>query len=209
MIKLAIVDDHALFRIGLIGILQKDPAISIVGEFESFSSLKPLVEELEVDLFLIDIGLDKESGLEIVQFIKDTRPVVKVIVLSSHKTEFYVVNAVDAGIDGYIHKDASAQELLLGIRKVLNGEKFYSSEISTLLINNMYSKSYRGLPFLTNKEKQVAQYLVEGYSSKEIAGKLDVSPRTIDTHRANILGKFGLKNTAELVKNIIEQKIKL
>lgn len=208
MANLAIIDDHALFRIGLVAILKEEPTFNIIGEFNSLSSIKPLIPSLNADVILVDISLEKESGFEVAKYIKESKSSIKIIILSSHKEEFYVVNAMDAGADGYIHKDSKPEELILGIKKVLKGERYYSAEISSLLIDNMYAKPYRGLPFLTNKEKQVIQYLVDGLSSKEIAAKLDVSPRTIESHRANILGKFGMKNTAELIKNVIEQKIK-
>ena len=170
--------------------------------------MRPLIPNLGADIILIDISLANESGLEVARYIKNVNPSLRTIVLSSHKEEFYVVNALDAGVDGYIHKDAEPEELISGIYKVMTGEKFYSIEISSLLINNIYNKPYRGLPFLTNKEKQVIKFLMEGCSSKEIAGALDVSPRTVETHRANVLNKFGLKNTTELIKKIVEQKIK-
>ena len=208
MIRLAIVDDHSLFRIGLVAILKEESSFYIVGEFDSLASIRPLISSLNADVMLVDISLQEESGFEVAKYIKKEEPGIRIIILSSHKEEFYIVNAMDAGVDGYIHKDSKPEELILGIKKVFKGEKFYSSEISTLLINNLYAKPYRGLPFLTHKEKEVIQYLVDGFSSKEIASKLNVSPRTIETHRANILGKFGLKNTTELIKNIVEQKIK-
>jgi DNA-binding NarL/FixJ family response regulator len=206
MPKIVIIDDHALFRAGLVALLKS--RFDIVGEYRSFTPVRPLIPNLDAHVVLVDISLGKESGLEVVTYIKNVNSAVKVIVLSSHKEEFYVVNALDAGVDGYIHKDAEPEELIAGIHKVLNGGRFYSIEISSLLINNIYNKPYRGLPFLTNREKQVIQYVVEGHSSKEIAGMLDVSTRTIETHRANVLNKFGLKNTTELIKKIVEQKIK-
>ena len=207
MPKIVVIDDHALFRAGLVAILKKDRRIEVVGEYRSFSPVRPLIPTIEAHLILIDITLGKESGLEVARYIKNVRPALKVVMLSSHKEEFYVVNALEAGVDGYIHKDADPDELIMGIQKVLNDEKFYSVEISSLLINNIYNKPQRGLPFLTSKEKQVVRYLMEGHSSKEIAGILDVSPRTVETHRANVLSKFGLKNTTELIKKIVEQKI--
>jgi len=208
MVNLAIVDDHSLFRIGLVAILKKEPTFTIVGEFDSLAAIQSLIPTFSAAVILVDISLEQESGFEVVKYIKEKKPAIKIIILSSHKEEFYIVNAMDAGVDGYIHKDAKPEELILGIKKVVKGEKFYSTEVSTLLINNIYSKPYRGLPFLTNKEKEVVQYLVEGLSSKEIAAKLNLSPRTIETHRANILGKFGMKNTTELIKNVVKQKIK-
>jgi DNA-binding NarL/FixJ family response regulator len=208
MARIIVVDDHALFRIGLIGILKKEPSFTIVGEYRSFTALKPLLPKLVADVALVDISLGNESGLDVAKFIRKVNPAMKVVMLSSHKEEFYIVNALEAGIEGYIHKDAEPEELIAGLLKVIHGGKFYSLEISGLLINNIYNRPQRGLPFLTNKEKQVTTYLMDGFSSKEIAVKLDISPRTIETHRANILGKFGLKNTTELIKKIVEQKIK-
>lgn len=207
MPKIVILDDHTLFRMGIIAIFKNESAFEVVGEHQNFDSLRPLIPSLTNHIILLDISLPKESGLEVVKYIKNVNPNLKVIILSSHKEEFYLVNALDAGADGYIHKDAEPEELIKGIKKVAKGEKFYSLEISSLLINSMYNRPQKGMLYLTNKEKQVIQYLQDGFSSKEIADKLDVSPRTIETHRANILSKFGLKNTTELIKKIIEQKI--
>lgn len=207
MPKIVILDDHTLFRIGVIAILKDESTFEVVSEHQNFDSLRPLVPSLTNHVLLVDISLPKESGLEVVKYIKNVNSNLKVIILSSHKEEFYLVNALDAGADGYIHKDAEPEELIRGIKKVVNGEKFYSLEISSLLINSMYNRPQKGMLYLTNKEKQVIQYLQDGYSSKEIADQLDVSPRTIETHRANILNKFGLKNTTELIKKIVEQKI--
>lgn len=208
MINIAIIDDHALFRIGLIAILKKDPKINIVEEYSSFNMARHLIPTWNIDIAFVDISLGKESGLEVAKFIKSTNNRTRVAILSGHKEEFYLINAMEAGVDGYIHKDIDESELLTGIAKIHRGEKFYSIEISNLLINNIYNKPQRGLPFLTNKEKQVVKYLMDGYSSKEIAAKLDISPRTIETHRANVLSKFDLRNTTELIKKIVEQKIK-
>lgn len=207
MSKVVLLDDHALFRIGLIAILEKDPDIKIIGEYKAFSQLKPLIPTLSADIIFCDISLDNESGLDVAKYIKNVNPALKVIILSAHKEEFYIVNALEAQVDGYIHKDVDPDELLKGVQKVLKGEKFFSLEISSLLINNVYNRPKGGLPFLTNKEKEIISFLMEGYSSKEIADKLDVSPRTVETHRANVLNKFNLKNTTELIKKIIEQKI--
>lgn len=207
MVNVAIIDDHALFRIGLISILKGNPNLNIVGEYKDFQSIIRLVPSWNVDLVLVDISMGKESGLEVAKYIKHTNSKTKVVILSGHREEFYVVSAIEAGVDGYIHKDIDEAELLNGIQKVIKGERFYSMEITNLLINNMYNRPQRGIPFLTRKEKEVIKYLMEGYSSKEIASYLDVSPRTVETHRANVLNKFNLRNTTELIKKIVEQKI--
>jgi two-component system nitrate/nitrite response regulator NarL len=206
MTRIVLLDDHALFRVGLSAILKNEPGFDVVGEYSKFSQLKPLIPTLAADIVFVDISLSEESGLDVAKYIKNVNPKLKVVILSSHKEEFYVVNALEAEVDGYIHKDVEPQELIKGVYKVLKGDTFFSLEISGLLINNLYNRP-KGLPFLTPKEKEVIRYLMEGLSSKEIADKMDISPRTIETHRANVLNKFHLKNTTELIKKILEQKI--
>lgn len=208
MINIAIIDDHALFRIGLAAVLKKHPKINVAEGYSSFNLVKHLIPSWDIDIALVDISLGKESGLEVVKYMKSSNTRTKVVILSGHKEEFYLINAMEAGVDGYIHKDIEEHELLTGITKINKGEKFYSVEISNLLISNIYNKPQHGLPFLTNREKQVVKYLMDGFSSKEIAARLNISPRTIETHRANVLSKFDLRNTTELVKRILEQQIK-
>jgi two-component system nitrate/nitrite response regulator NarL len=207
MARIIILDDHTLFRVGLSEIL-KNEGFAVVGEYSNFSQLKPLIPTLAADLIFVDISLEDESGLDVSKYIKHVNPKLKVIILSSHKEEFYVINALETGVDGYIHKNVEPAELVKGVYKVLKGESFYSLEISGLLISSAYNRP-RHLPFLTTKEKEVIRYVLEGYSNKEIADKMDISPRTIETHRANVLNKFNLKNTTELIKKILEHKIQL
>ena len=209
MTRIVILDDHTLFRIGLSAVLKQDANIRIVGDYQNFEQMKSLVPNMQADIVFVDITLGEESGLDVAKYIKNVNPALKVVILSSHREEFYVLNSIEAGVDGYIHKDVDHDELLKGVQKIIKGEKFYSLEISNLLINSAYNKSKVGLPFLTNKEKEVISYLVDGFSSKQIADKLDVSPRTIETHRANVLNKFNLKNTTDLIRKIIEHKIQL
>jgi DNA-binding NarL/FixJ family response regulator len=207
MARLVILDDHTIFRIGFCQIL-KNEGFEVVGEYSNFSQLKTLIPHLQADLIIIDISLEDESGLDVAKYIKHANPKLKIIILSSHKEEFYVINALETGVNGYMHKTVDAVELVKGINKVLGGGTFYSQEISGLLIESAYNRD-RSAPFLTPKEKEVILYVIEGYSNKEIADKMDISPRTIETHRANVLNKFNLKNTTELIKKILEHKIKL
>jgi DNA-binding NarL/FixJ family response regulator len=207
MARLVILDDHTLFRLGFCQVL-KNEGFEVVGEYSNFPQLKPLIPTLPADVVFVDISLEDESGLDVAKYIKHVNPKLKVIILSSHKEEFYVINALEAGVNGYIHKTADAGELVKGITKVLNGGTFYSQEISGLLIDSAYHRD-RHTPFLTPKEKEVIRYVIDGYSNKEIADKMSISPRTIETHRANVLNKFNLKNTTELIKKILEHKIDL
>lgn len=208
MPRIVVLDDHALFRMGFTQILKNEPGFEVVAEFGNFSQLKPLIPNLGADIVFVDISLEDESGLDVAKYIKNVNPKLKVVILSSHKEEFYVINALEMGVDGYIHKNVDQAELVKGINKILKGSTFYSNEISGLLIDNAYNRP-KGLPFLTPKEREVIRYVIDGYSNKEIADKMDISPRTIETHRANVLNKFNLKNTTELIKKILENKIQL
>jgi DNA-binding NarL/FixJ family response regulator len=208
MARLVILDDHALFRIGFCQILKNEPGFEVTGEYSTFSQFKPLIPGLTADIVFVDISLEDESGLDVARYIKNVNPRLKVVILSSHKEEFYVINALEMGVDGYIHKNVDQAELIKGINKILKGSTFYSSEISGLLITSAYNRP-KTLPFLTPKEREVIRYVLDGYSNKEIADMMDISPRTIETHRANVLNKFNLKNTTELIKKILENKIQL
>lgn len=208
MARIVILDDHTLFRMGFCEILKNEPNFEVVGEYSNFQQLKPLIPTLTADIVFVDISLEDESGLDVAKYIKNVNPRLKVIILSSHKEEFYVINALEIGVDGYIHKNVDSTELVRGINKVLKGSPFYSNEISGLLISSAYNRP-KSLPFLTQKEREVIRYVLDGYSNKEIADMMDISPRTIETHRANVLNKFNLKNTTELIKKILENKIQL
>ncbi len=206
MARIIIIDDHAFFRVGLISILKSEKTFEIVAEYSN-SLIDPHLES--VDLALIDISMASEkSGIEIITEMRQAHPSIKIVILTSHREEFYLVNALRAGVEGYIHKDAPPEELLLGLRSVLQGKTFYSSEISDILINHVYTSTSNRLPQLTVRERQVVEHLVEGLLSKEIAVKLNISMRTVEKHRSNILGKFKLRNTTELVKRLIELKFK-
>ena len=206
MARIIIIDDHALFRVGLLSILKRERSFQVVAEYRN-TLTGPPVTSLKVDLALIDISLEsKKTGIDIAIEIKKADPSVKIVMLTSHREEYYIINALRAGIDGYIHKDIAPEDLILGLKKVLLGKTFYSSEISNLLIDNIYKNPSKELPELTNKEKEVVEYLVEGLASKEIALKLDISSRTVEKHRSNILNKLKVKNTIELIKRLMEQK---
>src|SRR5688572_11739468 len=167
MARIVILDDHTLFRVGFSEIL-KNEGFEVVGEYSNFPQLKPLIPTLAADLVFVDISLEDESGLDVAKYIKNVNPKLKVVILSSHKEEFYVINALEMGVDGYIHKNVDQAELIKGINKILKGSTFYSSEISGLLISSAYNRQ-KNLPFLTPKEREVIRYVLDGYSNKEIA----------------------------------------
>ncbi len=208
MTKIILLVEHELFRVGVTAILKEEKSFAVVGGYRTFASFKSLVPTLAADLVFVDLSLEEDHGLEVAKYIKNTNPRLKVVILSSYKEEFYVLSAIESGVDGYIHKDIDPTELISGVKNVMKGKKFFSSAISKLLINTIYRRRKGTFSILTQKEKEVVQYLMDGFSSKEIADKLDCSPRTVESHRANVLNKFNLKNTAELIKRMMEQKIR-
>ena len=207
MVKLILIDNHALSRIGLKTILMNDPRYQVIGDYRYFTDLTLDLATLSVDLFIVDISVNEECGFEVAQHLKRKNAANKVIILTDSKEEYHIVNAVQENIDAYINKDAEPEEILLGINKVVNGQKYYSADVSSILVNNAFRRQNKGVPFLTTKEREIIRLLMDGFSSKQIAAKLDVSPRTIHSHRANILSKFNLNNTTQLVTRIAEQKI--
>ncbi len=209
MVKVVIIDDHALNRIGLKTILSDDPQLNVVGDYKNFSLVKPLLPTIKPDILIMDINTEEENGLDIVGYSKSLNSSMKIVVMVLNLNERQIVNAIRDDIEGYIHKKAEPKEFLAGLKKVLEGGRYFSSKISTILANHAFGRQKSSTPFLTSKEKEIIRLLMEGYSSKQIAARLDVSPRTIHSHRANILSKFNLNNTTQLVTRIAEQKIVL
>ena len=209
MVRVIIVDNHALSRLGLRSILNNDPKFLISGDYRNFHAVKPLLPDLSPQLAIVDSTVNDECGFDVAQYLKRSGHQLKVIILTFSMDELQIERAVQNDIDGYIYKSAEADEILMGINKVLAGQKYFSAEISHILVNNAYRRQSKGVPFLTTKEKEIIRLLMDGFSSKQIAARLDVSPRTIHSHRANILSKFNLNNTTQLVTKIAEQKIVL
>jgi DNA-binding NarL/FixJ family response regulator len=206
-IKVIVVDDHGLFRFGLGAILESAPEMKLIAQFADASVLESL-PELKPDVIVCDLSLGSNSGLDLIKTIKKKFENIKVLVVSMHKDEFHITHAIEAGASGYVYKDDRPEELLNGIRQVAAGEKYFSKEISRIWMNRISNNpNTTTQPFLTKKEKEVVHYIMQGLTSKEIAEKMFLSARTVETHRYNILNKLGLRNVTELVKMVADQKI--
>jgi DNA-binding NarL/FixJ family response regulator len=207
-IKIAIVDDHGLFRFGINAILKNDPSFAVVGDYAQAADMLKDIKINTPDLIITDLSLEKESGLELIKKIKHEYPQIKVLVMSMHKDEFHIATAVESGCDGYLNKDDKPEEVITAVKTLISGEKYYSKDVSNILMNRIYNNPRHSTqPFLTQKEKEVVHHLMKGFSSKEIASQMKISSRTVEAHRYNILNKFGLRSATELVKLVAEQKI--
>lgn len=210
MIKIILIDDHKLVRSGISNLIANDQNdIQIIKEYGDAQSPIDNINQDDCDIYLIDISLGKESGLKLSEKIRAKKKDQKIILLSMYKKDYYLMQCLELELNGYIHKDSDPSELILAIKKVVNGSKYYSSEMTHILINNVYSKNHTSgeVSKITKREKEIIKYIVDGCSSKEIANILSISLRTVETHRNKILQKLGLKNTAELVKLAIEEEL--
>lgn len=207
MIHVIIADDHDLFRFGLSELLKKHNDINVV---KTVSDGKQLLEQLNdnknIDIVLLDITMPNMDGFEVLDQINQLKSNVKPIVISMHNEGNYIAKCAQKGAYGYLIKNADEEELLLSIRSVAKGKKYFGPEISEKMVNFM-SENKVSSQLLSNKENEVIQLIAKGLTTKEIATKLFVSTRTIETHRANILKKLEVKNTAALIKKATEKKI--
>lgn len=205
--KIAIVDDHELFRMGIRAILGSNAHYQIVGEFSDTKVLQqiPVINPL---LIICDLSLGKESGIQLIRNVKINYPAIFILVMSMHRDEFHVLHALENGADGYLCKTDRPEEILKAIHKILSGEKYYSEQIAEVInTSKTNNPSQSSKLFLTKKEKEVIHFIMEGLTSKQISDRLNVSSRTIETHRYNILTKLGLRSTTELVKMIADQNL--
>lgn len=201
--RILLADDHVLIRHGIRNIISNSPALRVIGEVGDGEELLTFLERMLPDLLILDISMPKLTGIEAVGRIKKAYPQVKVLMLTMHKNKQYFYHAMSAGADGYLMKEDSDEELLLAIKRIREGKSYLSPFLSQDFADDVISayRNNRSSPFdtLTAREKQVLNLVVEGHTSKAMADMLHLSPRTVDHHRANLLKKFSMKNSVDLV----------
>ena len=201
--RIFIVEDHRLFREGLRAMLSPGPEYEIIGEAEDGLDAVRLIKKLKPDLVLLDLSMPRMSGFSVLREIKAAMSEVKILVLSIHESDHYVLEAFDAKADGYAIKDSSREELRMAIRSVLEGKKYISPGVAGTVLEGYLNgrktlKSKSAFDTLTEREKEVLKLLGEGFQNKEIADLLNISVKTVEKHRANIMTKLDLHNAAAL-----------
>ena len=203
--KLSIVlaDDHTILRAGLRALLTADPSFEIVGEARDGREAVRCVEKLGPDLLLMDLSMPRMSGMDAIREIKKRYPDTKIIALTVHKTEEYLLTTLQAGADGFVLKDATHDELIMAIKNVMVGKSYLSPGVSEKIIEGYLDgkKSNRSLSSwesLSQREREVLKLIAEGYKNKEIAEDLCISLKTVEKHRANLMKKLDLHNAAAL-----------
>jgi len=210
-IRVLLVDDHAILREGLRARLELEPDLQVVGEAEDGRAAVEQARQLHPDVVVMDISMPLLNGIEATRQIKCLPDKIEVLVLSMHDDEGYIRQALTAGALGYILKDADARELIDAIRAINKGEAVLSSAITRLVIED-YLRFGEIRPTdendcLTPREREVMQLIAEGYTNKQIAKMLNISIKTVQVHRTNMMKKLDLHDRGELIKYAIQKKI--
>jgi DNA-binding NarL/FixJ family response regulator len=197
-------DDHTLLRQGLRKILQERPDWDVVAEAGDGREAVRQALAVQPDVAILDIGMPLMNGIEATRQIVRRRPDTHVLILSMHANEAYIIQALKAGAKGYLLKDSADTELIRGVAAVASGKSFFSPAVARVMLDDYVRHlAEKGIAdrfdSLSEREREIFQLVAEGHSTKEIAELLSVSPATIETHRAHVLQKLDVHNTAELV----------
>ena len=211
-IRILLTDDHTLFRQGIKTLLSAESDIDIVGEAANGAEAVEKISELRPDLVLMDIGMPGLSSFEATRQIKKVRPDTMVLFLTMYDDEDYLVQCMEVGASGYVLKDSPAQQLLAAIRDVYRGGSYLSPRMLSQLVDDFRSRiksAHRQPRFatLTAREKEILKLLAEGESVKEIAAGLNLSVKTVEAHKFNLMRKLDIHNKAHLVQYAIQKKI--
>lgn len=211
-IKIILADDHTLFRQGIRQLISAETDMEVIGEAGNGGDAVIRAAELRPDVVLMDIGMPGLSSFEATRQIKKNRPDTKVMMLSMYDDEDYLVEGMEVGANGYVLKDSPAAQLTLAIRDVYRGGSYLSPRMLSQLVDDFRSriKSASRLPrfaTLTTREREVLKVLAEGNSVKEIACDLNLSVKTVEAHKFNLMRKLDIHNKAQLVQYAIQKKI--
>lgn len=205
-LRVLLADDHTLVRAGLRSLLQQMENVEVVAEAEDGRQVLAAVAEHRPDVVLMDISMSGMNGLEATLQLKRDRPEVRVIILSMHATEEYVLQALRAGASGYLLKDSAPLELALALRAVARGESYLSPPVSRQVVESYVQRTGREaqpLAALTPRQREILQLIAEGNSTKEIASRLALSVKTVETHRSQLMERLSIRDVAGLVRYAI------
>ena len=207
-IKVFITDDHAVLRSGLHALLETERDITIVGEASSGLDAIRALEETPMDVLVLDISMPGLPGARTAEELLRRRPTLGIVVLTMHEDEYYLREMLRIGVRGYVLKKSSGTELVHAIRAAYRGESYIDTALASLVISPYVGKTSSKEPgrlgLLTPREQEVCRLLAYGYTNAEVAEKLFISDRTVETHRTNIMGKLSFNSRAELVRFAID-----
>jgi DNA-binding NarL/FixJ family response regulator len=211
--RVIIVDDHKIVRDGIRAMLLCNKSFKVIADVSSGMELFEVLKTTEPQIIVLDIGMPLMDGVEITEYLSKNYPQIKVLILSANTNEDCVISAIRAGASGFLPKESSREEFLKALDFVSRGDNYYGESISAIIYRSYVSilkkgdNPENGDPRLTEREMEVLKAFSEGLSFKEIAEKLSISARTVETHKLNILAKLGLKTTVDMVKYAIKNGI--
>ena len=208
--RVVVVDDHSLMRQGLVGLLDDEPDIEVIGQAGDISSARTTIETMSPDIILMDLGLPDGSGLDLTAELTAANPETRVLVVTMHERDDYLFQALRAGASGYVLKGAEVQELLTAVRTVAGGETYVDQSLTGKLVADYLTRLDGGedrtqFDGLTEREREVLTLIADGLTSAEIGGRLFLSPHTVQTHRDHIMTKLDLHSRVELTKYAIRK----
>lgn len=206
--KILLVDDHQMFREGVIAVLNSDTDFLVAGEAENGAKAVQLSRELVPDIVIMDISMPEMNGIEATRIIHAESPEVKVIILSMHTGKHFILGALKAGVAGVVMKNSASAELVTAIKTVVSGKIYLSPSISNILVQKLLgSDADAGEKVLTPREVQILHLIAMGQGAKEIGYQLSISNKTVEAHRIQLMKKLDIRNVAELVKYAIREGI--
>jgi len=210
MIRVFIVDDHALLRRGIRDILTDGAGIAVVGEAGDYNDLRTKMRELQFDVLVLDVNLPGKNGIDILKTLREENPRIKVLILSMYPEDQYAVRTLKAGAYGYLNKTSAPEQLLDAVAQIMAGRKFITPEIAQMLAQNLNNDNgSEELPHrkLSDREFQTLCLMASGKRLADIAVTLSLSPKTVSVYRARILEKMGMTNNAELTHYALKHKL--
>ncbi len=208
MIRIVIADDHTIVREGLKQVLSAASDLAVVGEAQNGQEVMQRVRELEFDVLLLDMSMPGKSGIELIKQVRAEKPKLRVLVLSMHQEQQYAVRAIKAGASGYLTKESASAQLVSAIRKVAGGGAFITEAVAEQLALGAMPQA-DGPPHsaLSDREFQVFRLLVSGKAVSNIADELNLSVKTVSTHKARIMQKMNMSNPTELIRYALQHRL--
>jgi len=209
-ISILIADDHDIIREGIKNILRDSFSYEVVGEAADGEEVVTAVKKLKPEILLLDISMPKISGLEVIKQVHYISPKTRILIITVHKASTYIRKALKAGAKGYLHKENAGEDLLPALGKIVRGEIYLSSTVSSYLVDKVIANEPEQLvkeSLLTSREEEVLRLVVEGKTAKQIAEVLFISPRTVENYKNTLLKKLNLSRTSDLIKYAIKHKL--
>jgi len=206
-VKVALIDDHPIVRQGLRNLLQTEPSFQVVAEADDGITGLELVQRVRPDVLIVDLMMPGLNGLDLIKQVLKPLPRLRIVVLSMQSADSYVVEALNSGAAGYVLKETGPSEIIQAIKAVVAGDRYLSPKLAQRVLDSSTGRKKIADPYdsLTPREREILHLIVEGHTSAQIAGRLVLSPRTVELHRSRIMKKLDLHNQTDIFRYALER----